>query len=481
MCINEKSCHLIGTKPLSKTNDGLLIGHQKQLVKFDDIIIFIEDNVFEMASTQFQPFSNGFMMVTTLKTANTYHWILICRIDGCCRHAAATLFEVMDFQADNNVASVTSGLCVWKQRIINTPSAVLAAELPSALDTREHSRAALQEEGHRATHIEQGHGPPLEIFLNSVKQHTPGACMLDAWEVRHHNNSSHVDLPVLATEAKMSVFLSCHNCSNGTFCDEECWQELESYMVYSELESAQIEEATRGQHQNQNWHNMRKYLLTSSVFKKICHSQNPKKTAFSLLNGPGFSDDNVPQHIQFGYKFENKARTQFMRTHQYHHRECTIQVPGFIVHSAFPFLGTSPDGILSCNKCGGKALVEVKCLSLKRNFQPTTALIMNKVAKKDDDGKVVMNTSHGYYYQIQGQWHTQMSPGGIYTQRNTCYDHQFWSRILAKCSCQIDGILSILIFPSVACTIYNPAAHWVINSLRQSDTHMHHRASPLLI
>ena len=58
-------------------------------------------------------------------------------------------------------------------------------------------------------------GPPVEIFFNSVKQHTPGACMLDAWEVRHHNISSHVDLPVLSPEAKMSVFLSCHNCSNS--------------------------------------------------------------------------------------------------------------------------------------------------------------------------------------------------------------------------------------------------------------------------
>ena len=207
-------------------------------------------------------------------------------------------------------------------------------------------------------------------------------------------------------------------------------------MVYSELESAQIEEATRGQDQNQNWHNMRKYLLTSSVFKKICHSQNPIKTAVSLLNGPGFSDDNVPQHIQFGYKFENKARTQFMRTHQYHHRECTIQVPGFIVHSAFPFLGTSPGGILSCNKSCGKALVEVKCLSSKINFQPTTALIMNK----DDDGKVAMNTSHGYYYQIQGK----MAISGIHKCHLVAYTHkgihvmtinfdpEFWQSVHAK-------------------------------------------------
>ena len=176
---------------------------------------------------------------------------------------------------------------------------------------------------------------------------------------------------------------------------------------------------------------MRKYLLTSSVFKKICHSQNPIKTAVSLLNGPRFSDDNVPQHIQFGYKFENKARTQFMRTHQYHHRECTIQVPGFIVHSAFPFLGTSPDGILSCNKCGGKALVEVKCLSSKKNFQPTTALIMNKVAKKMMMGKWSWTLAMVIITKYKDRWQSVANTNVTWWHIHT-KEYMLWPSILIQ-------------------------------------------------
>ena len=361
--------------------------------------------------------------------------ILVSRIDGCCRHVAASLFDIMEFQADNQVSSVTSGICCWKQRVVNQQSAVSAMELPSALDTSETSRFAVQEDAHRDLDDTQIHLPPVLSFIESVKHNCPQACMLDACEIRKKEVRETMDLSVPTPSEKFNIFLSCHQCQLN-HCSEECFEEFETFLHYSQQEISHIEEATRGQHLNTNWLNMRKHLLTSSIFKKVCHSRNEIKTAISLLNGATFSEDSLPQHIEFGRRFEDKARNQFLKAHKYEHKSSNIIIPGLMMNSEYPLLGASPDGILLCDKCGGKALVEIKCISSKRNFQPCTALLLTNVAEKRD-GNIVMNVKHSYYYQIQGQ----MAISGIkkchvvaYTHKGihvmtVPFDHEFWGEV----------------------------------------------------
>lgn len=38
------------------------------------------------------------------------------RIDGCCRHVVATLFEINDYQNDSEKKSCTSHACSWVRR-----------------------------------------------------------------------------------------------------------------------------------------------------------------------------------------------------------------------------------------------------------------------------------------------------------------------------------------------------------------------------
>ena len=144
-------------------------------------------------------------------------------------------------------------------------------------------------------------------------------------------------------------------------------------MRYSEKENALIESATRNRATNANWHIMRQKLLTSSSFKTICHSTNETKTAVALLNGPTFDQSNPPVHIRFGQCFEAVARDQFMKAHRYNHRSCKVDVSGLCMNTENPFLVTSPDGVLSWKECP-QALVEIKCPSSNRNFNPSLAL-----------------------------------------------------------------------------------------------------------
>jgi len=101
-------------------------------------------------------------------------------------------------------------------------------------------------------------------------------------------------------------------------------------------------------------------------------------------------------------------------------------------------LGCSPDGIIDCRICG-RFLLEVKCSFKFKGFHPRTALKMSSICV-NEDGTLILKTSHPYYYQIQGQ----MAVTGIgkcvlvfYTHKGIhCVDidfnDDFWKQCRAK-------------------------------------------------
>ena len=190
--------------------------------------------------------------------------------------------------------------------------------------------------------------------------------MLDTWEVRPQPTVPVTDLPCLSTpQAKIHMFIECHQCTSDRICSDECLNELYMAMEYTPDEIREIDIATRGQHLNPNWFLLRKYLLTASRFKTICHNINWTKTAVSLLNGNSYVSDDM----EFGNRFEGSARDLFLKSHRYRHKNCHIEVPGFVVNNNYPYIGASPDEIFHCNECDPQiALLEVKCFGRKKSF-----------------------------------------------------------------------------------------------------------------
>ena len=74
----------------------------------------------------------------------------------------------------------------------------------------------------------------------------------------------------------------------------------------------------------------------------------------------------------------------------------------------------------------------------EKKFQPSTALLLNKICTKTEDGSLSMVTSHAYYYQIQGQMtgiHTYWLLG--YTHKGVKpvmvkFDPVFWENMVSK-------------------------------------------------
>lgn len=227
---------------------------------------------------------------------------------------------------------------------------------------------------------------------------------MDVWEVRKRESHPQPDMPCLTPENKIDIFLSCHQCTDTNICNKDCIAELEQYLEYNEEEIQKIEQATRGQSDNCNWHYVRRGIITASKIKQVCRSTNVTKTSLALLAGSHINPDLTPQHIAFGNKYEEVARNQFLKSHKFHHRSCSISQTGIFLSSRYSFLGASPDGILTCEKCPHtSSLIEIKCLSSKRNFHPTSALLLLGICTKKDDGTIELIKQHSYYYQMQGQ------------------------------------------------------------------------------
>ena len=86
------------------------------------------------------------------------------------------------------------------------------------------------------------------------------------------------------------------------------------------------------------------------------------------------------------------------------HQNLEIRDSGLCINPEWPFIGASPDGIISC-QCHGKGVFEVKRPYCHRD--DTIECAVNKDAKcclqKHDDGSIHLDHEHAYYYQVQTQ------------------------------------------------------------------------------
>ena len=82
------------------------------------------------------------------------------------------------------------------------------------------------------------------------------------------------------------------------------------------------------------------------------------------------------------------------------HEDFTIEETGLFIDPDLPYLGASPDSIVSCTCCG-KGVVEVKCPFCFKDGLPTEDDQSFCMTKQDDVWALKKN--HPYYYQIQLQ------------------------------------------------------------------------------
>ncbi|XP_046557558.1 uncharacterized protein LOC124266795 [Haliotis rubra] len=158
----------------------------------------------------------------------------------------------------------------------------------------------------------------------------------------------------------------------------------------SDVDKSNIEILTRKQSKSEDWRTEHTKRISSSNFGKICLASD--KTDFHKLARTmtePFEDIQSPP-LRHGRKYEKVAIKAFQKS-----SGCKTSPCGMFVSDVHPFLAASPDAIL-----GDDTTVEVKCpfASKDRVISEITVPYL-----KVSDGKLTLDTSRPYFFQVQGQ------------------------------------------------------------------------------
>ena len=129
-----------------------------------------------------------------------------------------------------------------------------------------------------------------------------------------------------------------------------------------------VEAKTRGQAKSRLWFRMRTGRITASKLKAVCCT-DPAMPAVSLIMSICYPELSkfCTEAIKWGCEHEGVAREKYKTMYQPFHNRFSLTESGLFIHPDYPFMGASPDGLVSC-LCCGEGVCEIKVSSSVNNL-----------------------------------------------------------------------------------------------------------------
>lgn len=169
---------------------------------------------------------------------------------------------------------------------------------------------------------------------------------MELLEINYYGNMAAVCLSTLYKPEYLS--LNYHELLK--FC-EEC------DIAISESQIKAVEENTREQSNSKVWFSMRTGRITASRFKAASHT-NPLSPSISLIMNICYPELKTVA-TKWGCDHENIAREKYKQMSTLSHSQFEVGNAGLFIHSEYPFIGASPDGLVTC-QCCGDGISEIK-------------------------------------------------------------------------------------------------------------------------
>ena len=208
-----------------------------------------------------------------------------------------------------------------------------------------------------------------------------------------------------------------------------------------------IETATRGQSTNTGWYQLRTGRITASKIYRVhtkvntlssCSNRN-KNTECLVREITHVKPVEMGQSDARLYGIQTEAAAiDYYKKQKIQHTGVKFENCGFFISKSHPFIGASPDLLVSCNCCGD-GVVECKCPYSKRDADIHTDL--PDYVLIGADGQHNLKRNHLYYAQVQ----TQLAVTGrsycdfvVYSKHGSIiiekilFDSSFWQSILAN-------------------------------------------------
>ena len=262
-----------------------------------------------------------------------------------------------------------------------------------------------------------------------LRQHAPQSCFVQLCDMRPFPKPKKVDCP----PCPKSVALSLGHPATT--------EELTQAMALTEAQRESLNIATMKQSESSEWLDQRHGRITASNFHRVCtrmrtlqdnSSADPSALISSLM---GYLPELKTVAVKHGKAMEPHAKKAYQKLQKAYHRKFSSEDSGLLIHRTLPYVGASPDLLVSCccgeSKCPPKGICEIKCPESIKDQAPTCKNWSHLVEK---DGVTSLKKTSLYYTQVQGQ----MAVAGVnycdffvYTDKGhhlerIMFDYDFW-------------------------------------------------------
>jgi hypothetical protein len=191
------------------------------------------------------------------------------------------------------------------------------------------------------------------------------------------------------------------------------------------LEEAKLQEITdTTQDQYFEWKQERKKRLTASNFKSVV-DRNPSIKVAPLVRRLLYDSFKGNAYTRHGLAEEDATLQEYVLKKAGEGCNVVVQKSGLVISRDHPFLGATPDGVVTDMSSGDVGLIEVKNvlknkpLSIKQAAETLKALCLQL-----EGGTLSLKRSHAYYLQCQGQLNVMKLPWLDFIVRRT-RPHEF--------------------------------------------------------
>lgn len=164
-----------------------------------------------------------------------------------------------------------------------------------------------------------------------------------------------------------------------------------------------VENATREQSNSKLWYRFRAGRITASKMKTACCT-DPTLPAQSLIKSVCYPESYKfsSRATGWGCEHEKFARDIFLDKLKLSHDNVKLEEVGFFINPDVPFIGASPDGMVSCDCCG-QNVIEIKCPFCVKDSTFDDIDDKTFYLKRGNDDQLKLDVKHQYYYQVQTQ------------------------------------------------------------------------------
>ena len=371
---------------------------------------------------------------------------------GCCKHVAATLFQIHDFvelglSVVPDDKSCTDVLQQWNvPRNMDTHGPLLFTELKfeKANFERDNSKRkrpilSASRDGYCAT-------PPMarEISVERItklKDNLTGSntllstllcdsdckpCTIFPTSLKTPVNC---DENLITVDPRQEIFDGLAQEIEWKHVDGPCRRFVTDVVCVSKEEVKIIEKETMGQSSSKKWFIERQKRLTSSNFGSVIKRRMhiyPKSILKKVLGHERLSTPACHWGLENEQVAKEKYNEKLPNAKLY---DC-----GLIINPQWPWLACSPDGLSLLN--GEWYAIEIKCPFSKRDMTVEEACSDKTFCMTLIDGKPMLKKNHQYYFQCLGVMALCQLPFVhfiVYTQKEICierinFDKQLWNK-----------------------------------------------------